>query len=185
MIFAGPHKSFTKSDNGMKTEMSNAVFFMREQVHENLEMESEKRCFSIITDMRYGTTINPYPITEEDLMDCNGEVPEQFEESLDDHEKLLDLLSESNTLCSVHSAQVSVQRFRDIRDEGLQGVHKAHAPIAKFRNALNDEELEDKLGFRCAECAKCLTCNTSKAPLVEGLQYLSGRPGSSNLLRTV
>ena len=145
----------------MKTEMLNAVFFMREQVHENLEMESEKRCFSIITDMRYGTTINPYPITEEDLMDCNGEVPEQFEESLDDHEKLLDLLSESNTLCSVHSAQVSVQRFRDIRDEGLQGVHKAHAPIAKFRNALNDEELEDKLGFRCAECAKCLTCKTS------------------------
>ena len=145
----------------MKTEMLNAVFFMREQVHENLEMESEKRCFSIITDMRYGTTINSYPITEEDLMDCNGEVPEQFEESLDDHEKLLDLLSESNTLCSVHSAQVNVQRFRDIRDEGLQGVHKAHAPIAKFRNALNDEELEDKLGFRCAECAKCLTCKTS------------------------
>ena len=26
IIFAGPHKSFTKSDNGVKTEMSNAVF---------------------------------------------------------------------------------------------------------------------------------------------------------------
>ena len=27
MIFAGPHKSFTKYDNGVKIEMSNAVFF--------------------------------------------------------------------------------------------------------------------------------------------------------------
>ena len=29
MIFAGPHKSFTKDDNGEK--MSNAVFFLRDQ----------------------------------------------------------------------------------------------------------------------------------------------------------
>ena len=41
------------------------------------------------------------------------------------------------------------------------GTHKAHVPIAKFRNALDDEEAEDKAGFRCAECAKCLTCKTS------------------------
>ena len=88
-------------------------------MYENVEMELEERCFSIVTDKRYGTTINPYPITEEDLMDCNGKIPEQFEESLDDHEKLLDLLSESNTLCSVHRAQEKVQRFRDTRDEDL------------------------------------------------------------------
>ena len=48
MIFAGPHKSFTRSDNGMKTEMSNAVFSLRDQIHENLEIEPENRCFSII-----------------------------------------------------------------------------------------------------------------------------------------
>ena len=130
-------------------------------MYENIEMELEERCFSIVTDNRYGTTINLYPITEEDLMDCNGEVPEQFEESLDDHEKLLDLLSESDTLCSTHSVQDRTQRFRDVRGEDLQGVYKAHASIAKFRNALDDEELEDKMGFRCAECVKCLTCKTS------------------------
>ena len=148
-------------------------------------------------------------------MDCEGENLEQFEDSLDDHEKLLNLLEDSYSLCNVHTAQINVQRFREVRvghekllnlledevshslcnvhtaqisapgsgdvvegdsdgvsvlaaDAGkgvaaellLQGVHKAHAPIAKFRNALNDEELEDKLGFRCAECAKCLTCKT-------------------------
>jgi len=47
-------------------------------------------------------------------------------------------------------------------NEGNQyGIHKAHVPIAKFRNALDDEEAEDKARFRCAECAKCLTCKTS------------------------
>ena len=30
-----------------------------------------------------------------------------------------------------------------------------------FRNALDDEEIEDQLGFRCAECVKRLTCKTS------------------------
>ena len=31
MIFAGPHKSLTKDDKGMRVEMSNAVFFLRNQ----------------------------------------------------------------------------------------------------------------------------------------------------------
>ena len=43
----------------------------------------------------------------------------------------------------------------------LQSLHRAQVPITKFRNALDDEEIEDKLGFRCAECVKCLTCWTS------------------------
>ena len=200
MIFAGPHKSFTKSDNGLKMEMTNAVFFMKDQIHETLEIEPEMRCFSIVTDKRFGTTINPYPINEDNILDCEGENLEQFEDSLDDHEKLLNLLEDSYSLCNVHTAQINVQRFREVRvghekllnlledevshslcnvhtaqisapgsgdvvegdsdgvsvlaaDAGkgvaaellLQGVHKAHAPIAKFRNALNDEELEDKM----------------------------------------
>ena len=102
LIFAGPHRSFTKSDDGLKTEMSNAVFFMREQVHESLWRDSEQRCFSITVNEKFGTTINPYPINEEDLMDCGGIIPEQFE-SLDDHEKLLDLLTGTDTMCKAHS----------------------------------------------------------------------------------
>ena len=43
----------------------------------------------------------------------------------------------------------------------LNGIHKAHVPIAKFRNAIDDEDKEDNIGFRCLVCAKCLTCKTS------------------------
>ena len=41
------------------------------------------------------TIVHPYPITEEDIMDCNGRVPEQFESSLDDQENLLDIIESS------------------------------------------------------------------------------------------
>ena len=160
LIFAGPHRSFTKSDDGLKNEMSNAVFFMREQIHESLRMGSEQRCFSITVNEKLGTTVNPYPINEEDLIDCGGVIPEQFEESLDDHEKLLDLLTGTETMCKSHSDQARIQEYHETHDN-LQGVYKAQVPIAKFRNALDDEEIEDKLGFRCAECVKCLTCKTS------------------------
>ena len=41
MIFAGPHKSFTKDDKGVKIEMSNAVFFLRDQTPIQEEVADE------------------------------------------------------------------------------------------------------------------------------------------------
>ena len=64
LIFAGPHKSFTKTDNGLKTDMLNVVFLIRDQVYEEIEEEYEDRCFSITRVKRLGLTINPYPINE-------------------------------------------------------------------------------------------------------------------------
>ncbi|MBZ5782052.1 hypothetical protein, partial [Klebsiella aerogenes] len=76
--------------------MSNAVFLIRELVHEELVTEYEDRCFSIKKDKELGFTVNPYPVNEEDIEESNGMVPDQFEDLLDDHEKLLEIL-ESGT----------------------------------------------------------------------------------------
>ena len=38
----------------------------------------------------------------------------------------------------------------------MYSVHKANIPIAKYRNAIADQEADDSPGFRCAECAKCV-----------------------------
>ena len=46
------------------------------------------------------TTVHLYPINEDDVLNWNGAVPQQFESSLDDHENLLDIEDELNTLCS-------------------------------------------------------------------------------------
>lgn len=68
-------------------------------------------------------TVNPYPINEEDLMDCNGEIPEQFEESLDDHKKLQNLLEECNTLCNVHNAQSNVLKFNESLQNTMESTY--------------------------------------------------------------
>ena len=110
LIFAGPHKSFTKKSNGKNTQMSNAVFLIRERLMEELKMESEERCYSIRTNEKLGLTVNPYPINREDIEDCSGETAEDFEESLDDHENLLSILEDQGNSCTVHNrtSQVSV-----------------------------------------------------------------------------
>ena len=95
-------------------KMSNAVFFVRDQIHESLDAVSEMKCFSITTDKRLGITVNPYPINEEDVLDCDGEILEQLEESLDDHEKLLSLLEDSYSLCNIHNAQVNLSRYKEM-----------------------------------------------------------------------
>ena len=206
LIFAGPHNSFTKADGGRKNGMSNAVFLIREQMYEQIEAEQENRCFSITTNEKLGLTVNPYPINEEDILESCGMIPEQFEESIDDHEKLLELLEGSMDKCKAHGTITYLEGFKKVivgekqedhetgskeklcdlsvglqalkiadpnapiqrlvYDQGVTegdffGIHKAHVPIAKFRNAMDDEDLEDKQGFRCVECAKCITCKTS------------------------
>jgi len=71
LIFDGPHKSFTKADNGMKTDMSNAVFLIKEKIYEYIVMESDSPCFLIMTNRKKGITVNPYPINEEKIQECN------------------------------------------------------------------------------------------------------------------
>ena len=83
-----------------------------------MEEEFEERCFSVVTDKRFAISVNLYHINEEDILECNRAVPEQFEESLDDNEKLLDIVDKSNTLCNVHNAHSVLRKFRNImRDE--------------------------------------------------------------------
>ncbi len=59
LIFAGPHKSFTKSDEGLKTGMSNAVFLIRNQIDDEIFEHREARCYSITTNRGLGLTVNP------------------------------------------------------------------------------------------------------------------------------
>ena len=224
LIFAGPHKSFSEGDDKKHTEMSNAVFLIRERMFEDMNAEMEQRCYAIRTNEKLGLTVNPHPINEEDILDCNGEVEDDFESYLDDHQRLSSILEYQGNVCRVHMEQKTWKSFQQVireqmdpgsvdgfagecnspvresitalvEDEAKQdvysgnvvvnvvecnspnhdlntaldrntckdsyGVFKAKVPMAKFRNAMDDEDSEDGGGFRCAECSKCLTCKTS------------------------
>ena len=59
VIFAGPHKSFTKGDNGIKVEMSNAVFFVRDLINVKVKEENDMKCLSNNTDERFKIMVDP------------------------------------------------------------------------------------------------------------------------------
>ena len=45
-------------------------------------------------------------------MDCGGEIIEDLEDSLDEHDKLLEILDDQENLCKLHSAHGMVKTFR-------------------------------------------------------------------------
>ena len=122
-------------DNGVKIEMSNAVLFARDQVPIQEEVfddsggvEDEHLDLSVLAaGVGKGVAV-------ELLIDL------EFEESLDDHEKLLSLLEDSYSLCNVHNAQVNVQRFRGIRDDIEPGVAVELLTDLEFEESLDDHE---------------------------------------------
>ena len=119
LIFAGPHRSFTKGDDGKRTEMSNAVFLIRQRIFQELEMELEEQFYSMRTNKKLGLTVNPYPINGEDIMDCNGEIEEELEDLLDNHEKLRSVLEDQENLCQLKRTNEMVKLFKSIIfDEG-------------------------------------------------------------------
>ena len=142
--FAGPHKSFSDV-----SPISNVVFFMKKRIDEEFEAGLEERSYSIITNKFLGTTVHPYPISEYDVVDCEGLIPEQFEDTTDDADHLLMIMDNSVSMCS---------------------VHKATIPIAKYRNAIADQEADDGPGFRHADCAKCINCKISSRRQAISLQ---------------
>ena len=51
--------------------------------------------------------------------------------------------------------------FKDNRNH-FCSVHKAVVPIAKMRVLLDQDDIGDRVSFRCPECSKCLTCKKSQ-----------------------
>ena len=122
-------------DNGVKIEMSNAVLFARDQVPIQEEVFDDS---GGVEDELLGLSVLAAGagkgVAVELLIDL------EFEESLDDHEKLLSLLEDSYSLCNVHNAQVNVQRFRGIRDDIEPGVAVELLTDLEFEESLDDHE---------------------------------------------
>ena len=47
-------------------------------------------------------TVNPHPINEDDILDCNGEVEDDFESCLDDHQRLSSIPESQGNVCKLH-----------------------------------------------------------------------------------
>ena len=140
IIFAGPHRAFTLGNRGIRSDVSHAVFFLRDGSIDEQE-HTETKPFSLITDKGLGSTIHPYPINEEDIRDCGGTIPDQLETRIDNPRNFCSLVEEKVHFC---------------------GVHKAAIPMARIREMLNLDGEDDTIAsYRCKDCAKCETCKIS------------------------
>ena len=149
IIFAGPHKAFTEGNRGVRTDLSHAVFLLRDRMDAELADDFETRPFSIAADKTLGTTVHPYPFLETDLLDAGGKIPEQFESRINSTQGLLEVLEEPDHFC---------------------GVHVAKVPISRLRILIDQDDVEDTISFRCPECAKCLECKKSQRTTAVSLQ---------------
>ena len=85
----------------------------------DLDTEIEERYYSIRTNEKLELTVNPYPRNREDIEDYNGEMEEEFEESLDDHERLISILEDQENSCQSHNRTRLVNSYlHHVLDQG-------------------------------------------------------------------
>jgi len=147
LIFAGPHRSFTRRNDENYSEMSNAVFLIRERILEDMNNDTEERCYAITTNEKLGLTVNPHPINEEDIVDCSGGVEDDFESSLDDHQRLNPILEHQGNVCRVHMEQKTWKSFQQIIQEQINlgsvsgPAGECSSPVRESNTALGEVEV--------------------------------------------
>ncbi len=99
----------------------------------------------IRTNEKLGLTVNPHPIIEEDIIDCNVEVEDDFESSLDDHEKLNLILETQGKACRVHMEQEAWRSFQQFTKEEVNSgsvsgsTGECNSPVRRSSIALGED----------------------------------------------
>ena len=145
IIFAGPHKAFTKGNKNITNEVSLAIHHMATAEEETWSNKYEVP-YEIKADNLSGATLNPTPLTREDFIQSgiepNKSIPGESAakpSGLEAH------------MCSVHQAWV---------------------PLAKMRELLNLDN-ENLVTYRCQDCSQCIKCK--KSPRLQAISLVEAR----------
>jgi len=88
---------------------------------EEMDAEMEQRCYAIGTKEKLGLTVNPHPINEDDILDCNGEGEDDFESCLDDdHQRLSSILESQGNVCKLHMELETWRSFQQLIKEQME-----------------------------------------------------------------
>ena len=153
IMFAGPHKSFTNTNNDCEVNNIQSVSFMNDfrWSDEWDGHECNDVYYSIAAVKSLGLTVNPSPLTKNDFRDAGCDVPGDFEE----------LIDQSST--PVYSTGTGLEAH-------YCGVHKAVIPIARMRELVDQDDIGNSITYRCSECSKCMTCKRSKRNTAVSIQ---------------
>jgi len=152
IIFAGPHQTFTRTNQDSLSQYHFAALFMQDQVSRVVtDFDVREIFYSHYADKKKGITFHPSPVTAEDFIDAGAQVDPQLEDILD-HDP--DSLRSKISGAEAHYC----------------AVHKAIIPIAKMRELLDIDDLNDLVTYRCSSCSKCVTCKKSRRHSAISLQ---------------
>ena len=141
LIFAGPHKSFSKGNSGLRNDVNHAVYKLHKIIDDNL---SQKLAIPILikVDPIENISIYPRPLSEQDLIDAGGAI--EIDE-FDPH----------------RIEQLILDRRSSGKDWNECGAHAARIPISKIRELVDQDDVDQLVTYRCNSCLKCQECKKS------------------------
>ena len=147
-IYAGPHATFTRGNNGTKTH---AVYTFRKelaQIHKQQDENEEDvvkewRSHSVIMEKSLGLTCHPHPIIDNDVISAGAMITTQLEDRIDDEVY--------NTIRSCQDGSAG----------HMCSSYKATIPISRMREILDLDDCDEVSTYRCPECSKCIKCKNS------------------------
>ncbi len=100
---------------------------------------------------------------EEDIIDCNGEIEDDFESSLDDHERLNVILEPQGKVCRVHMEQEVWRTFQQHTKEEISSgsvggsAGECSSPVRRSNAALSEEGvgLDEDAGSVVVNTVEC------------------------------
>ena len=168
IIFGGPHRVFTKGNGDNTDILSHAIFHTR--MLANQEVQEEFRQYSFQVDSKENIKIYPHPINYEDMVDAD-----LMEDRIDEDDKDFDSsegsdIDESNILkvphfCTSHGKIELIPK--------KCSVHKATIPIARIREMINQDDIDNTssgVDYRCSKCSSCQECKKSPRNTAISLQ---------------
>ena len=114
----------------------------------------EQGCYAIRTSEKLGLTLNPHPLNKEDIMNCNGDLEDDFETCLDDHERLSSILEPQGNVCKLHLEIETGRSFEQLVKEqekktepvSVDGItEECDSPFRESNTALEKKEVKQDI----------------------------------------
>ena len=171
LCYGGPHKVFTDvlkhSGSGANHLMvmfinsyRNSIYDLCSLRDEAFEKEFEDNgegayvqkdngnIFSLDNDLEFGCKSFPTPLTQADFWESNCSTP-------------LDSFDKFDGACHADANKDINETSTVVHPAHHCPILKAKIPLSRLKGILDQNDIDDSVTYRCADCAKCIKCKES------------------------